>query len=101
MDDGSRAESDGLPLPPLFSNKEFARLVEQLELPKRLGEVAYLICRGCDKPLIARELGISRHTAAMHCERLFHRLDVHDRVGVVVRLVLAERDPERSTPSWL
>lgn len=92
MVDGTNPGSDGLPLPPLFSEQQFARLVERLELPKRLGEVAYLICRGCDKPRIAKELRISRHTAAMHCERLFRKLDVHDRVGVVVRLVIANHN---------
>jgi len=75
----------------LFSKARWRELAEHLELPRRQRESAWLICRGCSNRQIAQKLGISDNTVRVHVRSLFARLKAHDRVGVVVRLVLADR----------
>ncbi|MBN2447922.1 MAG: hypothetical protein JXO22_14415, partial [Phycisphaerae bacterium] len=41
---------------------------------------------------VADRLNITTNTVRMHQRYLYRRLDVHDRVGLVVRLVLTERE---------
>jgi len=49
------------------------------------------MCRGFRKEAIAKEFGVSQSTVRMHAIELFKRLKVRDRIGVPVRLVLADR----------
>ena len=79
-------------LPELFTATRWRKLAERLGLSPRQREVARLICRGCGNKEIACRLGISPDTVRMHLRGLFERLQVHERVGVVVRLVLADRE---------
>jgi DNA-binding CsgD family transcriptional regulator len=52
-------------------------------LSPRESAVAQLICSGLGTKQIAVRLGISTHTARHHTERLFAKLGVHSRAGVV------------------
>lgn len=76
--------------PPLFPAKTWRRLVKRLGLSKRQAEVAELLCRECLVDDIASELGISPDAVRHHAKRLFHKLKVKSRVGVVLRMVHAE-----------
>jgi DNA-binding CsgD family transcriptional regulator len=78
-------------LPELFAADVWPRLGAHFGLTARQVDVARLMCRGLPNKQIATELGRSVNTVAMHQRMLFRRLAVHDRVGVVVRLVQAER----------
>lgn len=92
VDREEKNEVDGFePLPDLFSEEQWAQVIARLDLTTRQEQVARLICRGLSDERIARELGRSQSDIRGHCERLFRRLGVNSRVGVVVRIVLAER----------
>jgi len=81
-------------LPPLFTDQEWAALSEHFGLTHRQTDVARLICHGLATEQIARVLNITPNTVRMHKRALFDALDVHCRVGVAVRLMLAIRSPE-------
>ena len=83
------------PLPELFTATEWAALAKAADLTTRQIQVARLICRGYRKDAIAQALGIKSNTVRMHANDLYRRLNVHDRVGVVVRLVLVHRKAKR------
>lgn len=78
-------------LPDLFPAARWRVLGERLCLTPRQLEVARLICHSRTNPEIAKDLGVSESTARLHADRLFKALGVGSRVGVVVRLVLADR----------
>lgn len=65
--------------------------MEKLRLSPRQADVARFICRGLRKGEIAKELRVTEYTVRMHANALYRRLEVHDRVGVVVKLVLHAR----------
>ncbi len=85
-------ESSQDDLPELFSEAKWRQLADRLDLTPRQLAAARLVCRGCTTQQIAARIGISPDTARLHLRKLFIRLDVHDRVCVVVRLVLADRE---------
>ncbi len=78
-------------LPDLFTAAQWQTLADHLGLSPRQRQVARHICRARSNDEIAAKLGISSHTVHMHMKCLFEKLDVRDRVGVVVRLVSADR----------
>lgn len=82
---------DQFPGAALFSDAQWAGLRRTFGLTGRQLQMARLICEGCTYEGIAVRTGLSINTVRMHIRELFSRLDVHDRVSVVVRLVLAER----------
>lgn len=77
--------------PPLFPVANWRRIVKRLGLSKRQAEVAALLCRECLVGDIAGELGISRDAVRHHSKALFRKLGVTSRVGVVLRVVHAQR----------
>ncbi len=78
-------------LPDLYSDERWRELGTYLGLPRRQQQIARLVCRGCSNRQIALHLGIAPDTVRMHLKALFERLGVHERVGVAVRLILADR----------
>lgn len=78
-------------IPELFTDDQWRELASYLALPPRQLQIAHLLCRGWTNRQIASRLGISPHTVRTHLRALFERFEVRDRVGVVVRLVLADR----------
>jgi len=93
---------DRFPAAALFSDVQWAVLREAFSITGRQLEMARLICEGHTYEGIAVRSGLSINTVRMHIRELFNRLDAHDRVSVVVRLVLANRilcAPHRPTAS--
>jgi DNA-binding CsgD family transcriptional regulator len=78
-------------LPDLFGAGEWQALAESLRLTRRQAEIAALVCKALSNKEIGGQLGISPHTVRMHLNGLLERLRVANRVGVVVRLVMAHR----------
>ncbi len=78
-------------LPELFSTARWQQLGKHLGLTPRQLAVSRLACKGLKTDTIAARLDLSPHTIRMHLRGLFERLDVQERVGMVVRLVDAER----------
>lgn len=89
--DGASKEPNGL-LPEIFSDQRWLKLGDHLGLTLRQRQVARLICRGMGQTAIARQLGVSSATVRWHSEALFKALDIHDRIGIPVRLVVADRE---------
>jgi len=76
----------------LFTRARWRELGEYLRLTPRQLAVARLLCADLSNAEIARRLGLSNDTVGTHLRSLYRRLEVASRVGVVVRLVLAERE---------
>jgi DNA-binding CsgD family transcriptional regulator len=54
-------------------------VAQQFGLTRREAEVARLLGQGRSNQVIARELGISEHTARHHTQRILAKLEVHSR----------------------
>jgi len=78
-------------MPELFTAVEWQTVATHLRLTSRQSDVARLMCRGLQRKEIATELGLSSATVRMHMEALFKKLRVRDKVGVLLRVVHAER----------
>ena len=76
--------------PPLFPAKTWRRLVKRLGLSKRQAEVAALLCREFAVNDIAAELGVSADAVRHHSKRLFRKLGVNSRLGVVLSAMHTE-----------
>jgi DNA-binding NarL/FixJ family response regulator len=74
----SRSEPHGGPGEP--------RLSKQFGLTAREEEVALLLSRGVSNQAIARELGISEHTARHHTQRILAKLEVHSRAAAGAKI---------------
>jgi len=78
-------------LPELFTPSRWVALGKRFRLSKRQKEIARLICLGYSNTAIGKELGLRPDTVRMHNRELFKKLAIHQRIGVPVRLVIAER----------
>jgi DNA-binding CsgD family transcriptional regulator len=65
------------------------RQMQTLRLTGRQAEVCRLLVSGSSYAEIAKELGISRHTAIAHARWIYDKLDVHNRSELINRLVSA------------
>lgn len=85
-------ESSGLgDVPELFSRRSWLEIGECVGLSPRQRQIARLMAMALTISDIANALRISPHTVRMHRRVLYEKLGVKTRVGLVVRLVLAER----------
>jgi DNA-binding NarL/FixJ family response regulator len=71
----------------LFTPADWERLARELKLTPREFSVAMLIFEGRTRYQIARTLGCAAGTVRVYIDRLFAKLNVRDRVGLVLRLV--------------
>jgi DNA-binding NarL/FixJ family response regulator len=80
---GARPALEGTPHPP-------ATLQLRLDygMTPREVEVALLLAQGCANSTVAARLGISRHTARHHTQRVLGKLGVHSRAEAGARLRL-------------
>ena len=76
----------------LFTPEEWHTMARLLRLTPRQLAVAELLCAECSQRDMARRLELSMDTVRTHLRALYARLRVQSRVGVVVRLVLAQRE---------
>jgi LuxR family maltose regulon positive regulatory protein len=57
------------------------------ELTARELQVLRALARGCTYAELAKELGISAHTAGSHVKNLYRKLQVHSAAAAVMRAV--------------
>ena len=83
-------------LPPLpMAEAVWHEISRLLELPPQQAKVVELILRGMQDKEIAAALGLSFPTVRTHLRRIFDRLEVTDRVGVVLRVfAMAQKHEE-------
>lgn len=80
-------------VPSFASRDELTQLYGDLRLTKREADiVGHLLCRSSDKQ-IARDLKIKYTTVRTHMSRLFKKLDVEDRVELVLHIFEYLRNP--------
>jgi DNA-binding NarL/FixJ family response regulator len=81
-----RSENDPLPGRRLFDGRTWQRVAKALRLSDRELQIVQCIFDSKAEPAIAEELRISAHTVHSHLERLYRKLDVHERTGLTVRV---------------
>jgi DNA-binding NarL/FixJ family response regulator len=71
----------------IIAPEAWEKIVTLLQLSSQQSRIVALILRGfCDKK-IAVELGIRVATVRTHLRKVFERVNVEDRVGLVLRVV--------------
>jgi len=80
----------------IFSEAEWAELVEELSLSARQEQVVRCLFSGYSDKQIAWELNVSVATVRTHMARLFSRLGVQDRTELVLHLFRHFREGCRS-----
>lgn len=70
----------------LFSPRQWHDIAATLQLSPREDEIVRLLFRDLTENAMSRELGISTHTVHTHMERLFRKLAVQSRTGVLLRV---------------
>jgi DNA-binding NarL/FixJ family response regulator len=91
MDAASReAHSQTLvPRSSMLSGAAWVAIAGSFDLSKRQIEIIHAVLDDATEYTIGQDLGISLHTVHTHLERIYHKLGVHDRIELVLR-VLAE-----------
>jgi DNA-binding CsgD family transcriptional regulator len=73
-------------------------LIERHGLTRREAEVARMIARRRSTAEIAAALGISRHTARHHTERVLTKLGVRSRAAAAAKLAVDVEDADYNSP---
>ena len=70
----------------IFSEIEWFGIVDELSLSPRQEEIIKCLFLGDSDKQIANDLHIAIPTVRTHLKRLFMKLDVQDRIGLVLRI---------------
>ena len=71
----------------LLTPEEWTNVAQTLRFTPREWQVATLVFEGKTQDAIAVHLNIRPRTVRQHLERLYKKVEVHDRVGLVLRVV--------------
>ena len=74
-------------LQPLFSEGQWLRIADRLEFSRREIEIVRLVFQDAPDQAIAAELAISVNTVHTHLKRLYSKLGVTSRAGLVLQIV--------------
>jgi len=70
-----------------FSDKQWELICHSLELSDREEFVCRLLCDGHTRAAIGDAMEVTTRTVRHYMERIHRKLGVHNRVGVVLRLI--------------
>ncbi|MEI8376073.1 MAG: helix-turn-helix transcriptional regulator [Planctomycetota bacterium] len=73
-------------LAPLLTDEQWLRIASRLALSHREVEIVRIVFEDENERAIAAELGISPNTVHTHLKRLYTKLGVKTRVGLVLRV---------------
>jgi len=73
--------------PAVFSDAAWSALGKSLRLTRRELQIVRSVFNDRKEMAIASDLGISAHTVHTHVQRLHHKLEVVDRVSLVMRVL--------------
>jgi DNA-binding NarL/FixJ family response regulator len=73
--------------PAMFSNQAWEEIARSLKLSSRELQIVRGVFDDHTEFAIADDLSVSPHTIHTHCERLYHKLAVTDRVKLVLRVM--------------
>ena len=85
----------------MFSQEAWKELARNLNLSGQELRIVHGIFDDCTEYAIADQMQISPHTVRTHCERLYRKLGVTDRVKLVLCVVEAHFALTRSARSAL
>ena len=74
-------------LEPLFTEGQWLRIADRLGFSQREIEIVRLVFEDIPDQAIAEELAISVNTVQTHLKRLYSKLGVVNRVGMVLQIV--------------
>jgi DNA-binding NarL/FixJ family response regulator len=80
-------------VPPQFAPARWRRIVKVLRLSPQQANVVALIMHGRRDKQIAADLTLSPSTVRTHLRGVFTRLDVQDRVELVLRVFATSKRP--------
>jgi DNA-binding NarL/FixJ family response regulator len=73
----------------LFSSGEWERLFDVLCVSRRESQILLGLFENLNESSIAARLGISAHTVRTHVERLYRKLQVNNRIGLLLKVFQA------------
>jgi DNA-binding CsgD family transcriptional regulator len=71
----------------MFSEQAWGEIARSLKLSGKELQIVRGVFDDCTEFTIANNLNVSPHTVHTHCERLYHKLAVTDRVKLVLRVM--------------
>jgi DNA-binding NarL/FixJ family response regulator len=71
----------------MFSEQAWREIARSLKLSGQELQIVRGVFDDCTEFAIANNLNVSPHTVHTHCERLYHKLTVTDRVKLVLRVI--------------
>jgi len=74
--------SESLELSPVFTEEEWQKLTQDIQLPPRQRQIGYLLMCGLSDRQIAMKLNLARPTVRTHIRRLYAKIGVQDRMEV-------------------
>lgn len=77
----------------LLSQEEWRSVAKVLGLTARQSQIAERILQAKKDKQIASELGVGISTIRMHIRHMYARLNVHDRMELVLRIFAITRSP--------
>lgn len=89
------------PVDYLFTCEQWAAIVERLDLSPREAQIVRLLMTEATELAIGDVLHISGHTVHTHLERLYRKLGVSTRCGMLVRVFAAYQELFPSFPGRL
>lgn len=72
----------------MLSDQAWRAIAEALDLSTRHLEIVQAVLDDAKETAIADDLGISEHTVHTHLRRIYQRLQVHDRLELVQRIIV-------------
>jgi DNA-binding NarL/FixJ family response regulator len=76
----------GFSVAQLYTGREWSELTSRLGMSARQVQIAQHLLEGLEDKQIAAQLGISVHTVRTYLDRMFAKLSVQDRNGLVVSM---------------
>lgn len=76
----------------LIEERAWFELVKLYRLTCRQAQIAALVCRGLDNKQMQETLHVSEATVRMHLRKVFRKIGVQSRTGLVVELVIRGRE---------
>ena len=70
---------------------EWRDAATSMSLSRQQVRIIALVMRGKSDKEIAAEMSLSKHTVRTYLNRIFTRLEVGDRIGLVLRIVTAAK----------
>ena len=78
--------------PSIFSQDEWANICRELKFSDRQAEIAAFLLEGWKVTAVAQHLGISPDTVRAHLRRLYPKLNVSSRLGLMTCCVRTFRE---------